>query len=87
MSTVSTAQPSILSPKHPVSVAAVEAIKNCMEIQKVSKAEIVASSHLTARTLEKKLNHKSLLMVKDIFAFARVLDVSPSFLFAAADSE
>ncbi len=86
MSTATSAQPSIFSPKHPVSVTVVEAIKNFMKVQNVSKADIVANSHLTARSLDKKLNHKSLLMVRDIFAIARVLDVSPSALFAAADN-
>ncbi|SEE20826.1 hypothetical protein SAMN04489740_0884 [Arthrobacter alpinus] len=87
MNIATTDQPRIFSPKHPVSVAVVEAIKNCMDVRKVSKADIVANSHLTSRTLDKKLKHKSPLMVSDIFAFARILGVCPSVLFAAADNQ
>ncbi|WP_157374912.1 hypothetical protein [Arthrobacter alpinus] len=43
MSTAITAQPSIFSPKHPVSLAVVEAIKDCMNALKISEADIVAN--------------------------------------------
>lgn len=87
MNTAIETTPSIFSPLHPTSVRMVEAIKTYMDIQKVSKADIVSNSRLTERALEKKLNHKSVLRVSDIFTFARVLDVCPSLLFAAADNQ
>lgn len=86
MSTAPATPPSILSPRHSVSVRMIESIKEHMKDQQVSRADIVASTHLTKRSLEKKLNHRSRLMVLDIFAITRVLNLDPSIVFAAADS-
>ncbi|AIX99791.1 hypothetical protein ART_0193 [Arthrobacter sp. PAMC 25486] len=51
-----------------------------------TRAEIVAGTHLSSRALGKKLNYQSVLNIRDFFAIARILDVSPSSLIAAAES-
>lgn len=57
-----------------------------MNAKQVTEADIAACTHLNARTVGEKLKCQSVLNIRDFPAIARVLDVSPDTLIAAADS-